>query len=155
MMSCKSASASQESYRLRKAYLNVGNAEEFHAGLLCGQATLTNLRGKLSDDDLFDIFEEVLRDIEHSKTHLVACLIGMVDALLSARKTLPREYAALLEPKYGTFHCSRIRLFQTTDTIPIPLSGSLEKSRHYLQGSRQGNAATFTNDSHGICVCGN
>lgn len=36
-MSCKSASASQESYRLRKAYLNVGNAEEFHGVYSAGR----------------------------------------------------------------------------------------------------------------------
>lgn len=89
---------SQKRYRLRKACLGVGDVQEFHAGLLCGQATLAGKQGEVSDLELFALFEELLGDLEKSQTYLVGCLIGMVDALLQARRTLPPEYAALLQP---------------------------------------------------------
>lgn len=78
-------------YRLRKACLEVRDAEEFHAGLLCGQAAFSAQQGKASDTYLFEAFEELFRDLEKSQTYLVGCLIGMVDALLQARRTVPRN----------------------------------------------------------------
>lgn len=99
-MSSETRSVKQHTmlYRLRKGFLAVHNVEEFRAGLVCGQATRADKHGKVSDEDLFTLFEDLLGDQEKSQTYMVGCLIGMVDALLQPCKTLPPEYEALLLP---------------------------------------------------------
>lgn len=84
--------------RFRKAYLEVSDAEDFRAGIICGQATLAGKQQGLTDEYLFALFEDLFRDLEMSRTRLVGCVFGMVDAVLHARKTLPPEFAALLSP---------------------------------------------------------
>lgn len=85
-----------EQVRFRKACFEVSNAEEFRAGIACGQATLVGKQQELTDDYLFALFDDLLRDLEISKPRLVGCVIGMVDALLRARQTLPPEFRVLL-----------------------------------------------------------
>lgn len=85
-----------EKVRFRRACFEVSNAEEFRAGIACGQATLVGHQKELTDEYLFAVFDDLLRDMEISKSRLVGCVIGLVDALLLDRKTLPPEFRALL-----------------------------------------------------------
>jgi hypothetical protein len=77
--------------RVRRGRLKVSDAEEFEEGKVCGQAALVGCESPVGEKELFRFFAEGVSDIELSESWLVGFFVGMVDALLQDRKTLPPE----------------------------------------------------------------
>lgn len=77
--------------RFRRGRLRVSDAEEFESGKVCGQAALVGCESPVGEKELFRFFADGVSDIELSESWLVGFFVGLIDALLHDRKTIPLE----------------------------------------------------------------
>ena len=77
--------------RFRQGRLKVSDPEEFEGGKMCGQAALLGCESPIGEKELFRFYADGVSDIELSESWLVGFFLGLADALLRDRKTIPPE----------------------------------------------------------------
>ena len=91
----------------RQATLEVDDPGDFWDGVVGGKVAAVEAQGPLTGTQIFELFEDAVRDVEFSETWLAGYLLGLSDALLRHRKIYPREYTTVLKPL--EYHIGRRR----------------------------------------------
>jgi hypothetical protein len=83
--------------KFRQALIEVDDPGDFWSGVVGGQVAMLEEPGPFTAAQIFELFEDGVRDVEFSETWLAGYLLGLGDALLRQRKLYPRAYIAQLK----------------------------------------------------------
>jgi len=82
-----------ETLTFRKAVIETECPTELRKGIVCGQACSVDLiHEAVTSKDLAHLFAETMNSSDEPEAFNVGFIIGMIDALLRARKTYPRGW---------------------------------------------------------------